>query len=263
MARRTQPPIPAPAHLNQDQMRQAIPKLKRRIEESRAVNLDDLADEIGDDTVHAMENKINATLLDIFGYNTIAYNQYQATNLVCASIVINGRYNNYKRRLPYIKKSVASAIANLDTIIDLFEERLTPHGNDLSGIIHVYEGLALHRDIERAASKLYLDGHYSNAVEAAVKALNNLVRLRTGLEIDGTSLMEKTFSINTPLLKFNDLLSQLDKDEQKGFMYLFSGAVSGLRNPRAHGFINDDPERALEFIAFVSLLAKLLDEAKP
>jgi hypothetical protein len=45
-------------------------------------------------------------------------------------------------------------------------------------------------------------------------------------------------------------------------MNMFSGAVSGLRNPRAHGFIHDDPERALEFIAFVSLLAKLLDEAK-
>jgi len=46
-------------------------------------------------------------------------------------------------------------------------------------------------------------------------------------------------------------------------MMLFSGAVSGLRNPRAHSFIDDDPERALEFIAFVSLLAKLLDKAKP
>ena len=44
-------------------------------------------------------------------------------------------------------------------------------------------------------------------------------------------------------------------------MMMFSGAVAGLRNPRAHSFIEDDPERALEFIAFVSLLAKLLDEA--
>jgi hypothetical protein len=43
---------------------------------------------------------------------------------------------------------------------------------------------------------------------------------------------------------------------------LFSGAVAGLRNPRAHRLIKDDAERALEFIAFVSLLAKLLDEAK-
>jgi hypothetical protein len=44
-------------------------------------------------------------------------------------------------------------------------------------------------------------------------------------------------------------------------MNLFSAAVAGLRNPRAHRFVQDDPERALEFIAFVILLAKLLDEA--
>jgi uncharacterized protein (TIGR02391 family) len=74
--------------------------------------------------------------------------------------------------------------------------------------------------------------------------------------------MEKAFSLNSPVLKFNDLSDESDRNEQKGFMMMFSGSVSGLRHPRAHGFIHDDPERALEFIAFVSLLAKLLDEAK-
>jgi uncharacterized protein (TIGR02391 family) len=128
--------------------------------------------------------------------------------------------------------------------------------------LRAYGGLALHPEIDRAASELYRDGHYANAVEASVKALNLLVRLRSGLDIDGTPLMEKAFSPNNPILKFNDLSDQSDRDEQKGFMMMFSGAVSGLRNPRAHGFIHDDPERALEFIAFVSLLAKLLDGAK-
>ena len=115
--------------------------------------------------------------------------------------------------------------------------------------------------IARAASKLYSDGHYSSAVEASVKALNGLVRLRSGLEFDGTTLMERAFNPSNPILKFNGLADQSDRDEQKGFMNMFSGAVSGLRNPRAHKFINDDPERALEFIAFVSLLAKLLDQS--
>jgi uncharacterized protein (TIGR02391 family) len=73
--------------------------------------------------------------------------------------------------------------------------------------------------------------------------------------------MESVFSPNDPTIKFNTLADQSDKDEQKGFMMMFSGAVAGLRNPRAHKFIHDDPERALEFIAFVSLLAKLVDEA--
>ena len=152
----------------------------------------------------------------------------------------------------------------MSTALEILEEKVG--GGDaptLNRILQAYQGLELHSEIPRAASQLYGDGHYSNAVEAAVKALNGLVRLRSSLDIDGTALMERAFSPNSPLLKFNALANQSDKDEQKGFMQMFAGAVSGLRNPRAHGFLKDNPERALEFIAFVSLLAKLLDEAKP
>ncbi len=74
--------------------------------------------------------------------------------------------------------------------------------------------------------------------------------------------MEHVFSPKNPVLRFNELSDQTDRDEQQGYMMLFSGAVMGLRNPRAHKFIQDDPERALEFIAFISLLAKLLNQAK-
>ena len=73
--------------------------------------------------------------------------------------------------------------------------------------------------------------------------------------------MTTVFAPKNPILRFNNLLDQSDQDEQRGFMMMFSGAVAGLRNPRAHKLIKDDPERALEFIAYVSLLAKLLDGA--
>ena len=88
------------------------------------------------------------------------------------------------------------------------------------------------------------------------------MRQRSGETLDGMALMHKVFSPNAPLLRFNALADSSDKDEQQGFMMMFAGAVAGLRNPRAHKLITDDPERALEFIAFVSLLAKLLDGAE-
>jgi uncharacterized protein (TIGR02391 family) len=128
--------------------------------------------------------------------------------------------------------------------------------------IRAYSNLDLHPEIARAASELYRHGHYANAIEDAVKALNGLVRMRSGEALDGTPLMQKVFSPNAPILRFNQLADQSDRDEQLGFMKMFSGVVVGLRNPRAHKFIKDDPERALEFIAFVSLLAKLVDGAK-
>jgi hypothetical protein len=71
--------------------------------------------------------------------------------------------------------------------------------------------------------------------------------------------MEKAFSPSNPVLKFNDLSDQSDRDEQKGFMMLFYGAVSGLRNPRAHGFIHDARVRVHRLCEFAS---ELLDEAK-
>ena len=96
-----------------------------------------------------------------------------------------------------------------------------------------------------------------------MKALNAFVRLRSGVDDrDGNELMEYVFSVKNPVLAFNDLKNESDRNEQKGFMGMLSGAVSGLRNPRAHRLMKDDPERALEFIAFVSLLAKLVDGAR-
>jgi uncharacterized protein (TIGR02391 family) len=175
----------------------------------------------------------------------------------------SGMDTSIRGNIDVVHDKIGAAISRIETIVELFGEEIGGIGDAAAqtSILRAYEGLELHPEIARAASKLYKDGHYANAVEAAVKALNGLVRLRSELEQDGTSLMERAFNPSHPVLRFNALADQSDRDEQKGFMQLFSGSVSGLRNPRAHRFIKDDPERALEFIAFVSLLAKLLDGA--
>jgi uncharacterized protein (TIGR02391 family) len=76
--------------------------------------------------------------------------------------------------------------------------------------------------------------------------------MRSGEALDGAALMQRVFSPKNPILCFNELNDQTDRDEQQGFMMLFSGAVAGLRNPRAHRLMKDDPERALEFIVSVA-----------
>ena len=52
--------------------------------------------------------------------------------------------------------------------------------------------------------------------------------------LDGSKLMEAVFNPNNPILNFNALADQSDKDEQKDFMMMFWGAVAGLRNPTQH-----------------------------
>jgi uncharacterized protein (TIGR02391 family) len=235
----------------------ALNKLNRRLTELNEVGTPEFKDDISHMS-KLIADKVNATLDDVFGQNTvdadefwIQYSWFQAMT------------TNWEERKKGFVRGRERAIACVRGAIQRLEEKLADADEDASGrALRAYEGLELHSEIARAASDLYRNGHYANAVEASVKALNALVRLRSGLEIDGAFLMEHTFSPNKPILQFNDLSDKSDHDEQKGFMMMFSGAVSGLRNPRAHGFIHDDPERALEFIAFVSLLAKLLDEAK-
>lgn len=244
--------------------RAALPKLKRRLEELNKLDVSGLNNETGAHVLDSYAYKINATLREIFGPSSIEYSEYHVKALRPLFTVRRREVDTSIRgNIQKIRSRVDGAKYKMETIIEIISEQISDAEENLDGlIISAYRGLNLHPEISRAASTLYLDGHYSNAVEESVKALNLLVRLRSRLEQDGTQLMERAFSPSNPVLQFNELENQSDKDEQKGFMQMFSGAVSGLRNPRAHGFIHDDPERALEFIAFVSLLAKLLDGTK-
>lgn len=200
------------------------------------------------------------TPINIFGNDTHEYYQYHSfTNLTYLNMsLVNDRFTITK----IVREKISSAIATLESIKQHFLEELEDSAREGSSskAIKAYQGLKLHPEIEKVASQLFLDGHYAHAIEDSVKALNNLVRLKSGLLDDGVSLMQKAFSLTNPLLKFNPLADKSDEEEQKGFMNWFTGTVSGLRNPRAHKIIKDDPEMALEFIAFISLQAKLLDK---
>ena len=56
------------------------------------------------------------------------------------------------------------------------------------------------------------------------------------------------------------LASDSERDEQRGYMELFAGAVTGIRNPRGHEVdVTDDPGAALDYLGLASLLLRKLD----
>jgi len=263
MPRSQKPPEPREAKLSPEQMEAAIPKIDRRLTDLDAFDVQSVNDR-SDPRISALEKQLDTLLVTIFGADTVEYKRYRyaVTELDTAGLTIGGTPIHEVRG--GLRRGVATAKANLEAIKVGFLEELGDAGRTAAGkTLKAYEGLELHPAIEHAAGRLFRDGHYANAVEDAVKALNALVRLNSGVDDrDGTGLMEYVFSPKAPILKFNALADQSDLDEQRGFMMMFSGAVAGLRNPRAHKIIKDDPESALEFIAFISLLAKLADKAK-
>lgn len=234
-----------------------IKKLRRRLEAIEQIpSLSSTTDLYG--LIDRVVADANSTIDEVFGHKTVDARDFysDASWFSGWSDEWDQIFSRFNTGLNRTKECLKAAIRRL-------EERQEDADEDSSDrTLRAYEGLGLHPEIARAASELYLNGHYANAIEDAVKALNALVRLRGGEDSDGTALMQTTFSPKNPILQFNELSDANDLNEQTGFMMMFSGAVAGLRNPRAHSLIKDNPERALEFIAFVSLLAKLLDGAK-
>jgi uncharacterized protein (TIGR02391 family) len=130
--------------------------------------------------------------------------------------------------------------------------------------IALYDCLITDAGLIAATRGLFANRHYASAIEEAYKYINNAVKERSGLgHLDGSSLMETAFSPGSPHLKLNELRSASQRDEQSGYMRIFAGCMVGIRNPRAHehGHL-DQPEVALELLAFANHLARRVAEAR-
>lgn len=177
------------AELTADDIAPGIDRIRKRISELqllfRVNDLDKL-----DREASSVKKKIDETLSQVFGAETTEYFRYRVDGLYART-----KYMEYgEDPLDYVaehRKYILDGITTLNTAISMLEERLdvldkSPTGRAKRAI----DGLELHAEIERAAGQLYRNGHYANAVEDAVKALNALVRLRSGVEQDGVSLMQ-------------------------------------------------------------------------
>ena len=125
-----------------------------------------------------------------------------------------------------------------------------------------YDGL-LHPVIRDIAMTHLESGNYRNAILDAVTGLFDMLRARTRLDLDGDNLCNAAFSPHRPILIFSNLEGESGHNDQRGFMDLFKGVYRGVRNPKAHSLAHDLNEtKAGQYLVFLSLLARRLDEAK-
>jgi uncharacterized protein (TIGR02391 family) len=123
------------------------------------------------------------------------------------------------------------------------------------------EPYTFHPAIEACAGDLFRDGHYKAAALESYICVIEAVRNKSGLPADGDDLMNQAFGSErrTPRIQVNELKTDAERDEQRGFMYLFKGIV-GLRNSKAHSNrLFNDPSRAHEYLALSSLLLRILE----
>ena len=121
----------------------------------------------------------------------------------------------------------------------------------------------IHPAVAEVSKDRMEDGYYADAVEAACKKLNSTVRdivkAKTGEESDGAALMQKAFSPANPIIRLAPDTTVSGQDTQKGYLQIFAGVMTGIRNPKAHENETISKEDALRKLVMISLLMYKID----
>ena len=126
----------------------------------------------------------------------------------------------------------------------------------------------IHPLIQKSSKKLFEDGHFANAAEDAfieindrTKRLFSIVKPNDPVP-DGEAAMTTVFSSNNPLVEFCDRSTTTGQNKQKGFMQMLAGAMSALRNPKAHSNTERlSAEESYRRLATASMLMYAIDDA--
>ena len=119
-----------------------------------------------------------------------------------------------------------------------------------------------HSEIFKYCKAELLEENYFHAVLEAIKGIANRIRELSGLTSDGAELVNKAFSVKAPILAINNLSTETEQSEQKGFGNILVGIFGAIRNPTAHSPKISWPmteQDALDIFAMVSFIHRKLD----
>lgn len=123
---------------------------------------------------------------------------------------------------------------------------------------------SIHPIISKVARERFKTPHFADAVEAAFKELNDVVKKEylkiANEELDGAKLMRTALAHTNPKIKLSENTTESEKNIQEGYMNLFAGAMIGIRNPKAHSNVEIDEQDAWEKIILASHLMKIWDK---
>ena len=129
-------------------------------------------------------------------------------------------------------------------------------------IEHPFDHRNIHPSLPKSVRKLFDDGHYAQSTFEAFKFVDREVARLAECSESGFKLMMKAFAETSPMLKLTLCNTNSEKDEQKGFQFLFAGSILAIRNPRGHEHsVNDSPDECLDYLALASTLLRRIETA--
>lgn len=132
-----------------------------------------------------------------------------------------------------------------------------------------YFGQYIHPIIKELVFVKYNSKQYADAVESAFKEINSRLKkiyrkhysspqLK---EPDGKNLIEYIFALEQNRLKFENISTESGENIQKGYIQIFSGAITAIRNPKAHENLTLTKDSAIKRLILASLLMDKIDDA--
>ena len=122
-----------------------------------------------------------------------------------------------------------------------------------------------HHRVLRCCTEELLARDYFHAVHEAAKSLTDRISEETGLSLDGTPLIERAFSSQSPAVIISALRTASEKNEYRGIKDMFLGVNFAVRNVTAHELRikwDIDEGKALNMLVIISALHKILDDCQ-
>jgi uncharacterized protein (TIGR02391 family) len=127
---------------------------------------------------------------------------------------------------------------------------------------HPFEQRNIHPSLPPDVRRLFDNGHYAQSTFEAFKFLDKEIHRHSGLGETGFRLMMQALAESSPLVKLTPLSNASERDEQKGFQFVFAGSALAIRNPRGHEYsVKDDPDTCLDHLSLASMLLRRVAEA--
>ena len=132
----------------------------------------------------------------------------------------------------------------------------------LDSVDHPFDVRNVHPSLPRHVRELFDDGYYSQATFEAFKYVDRQVARIAASSLTGYKLMMAAFNDQAPPIRLSPLSTDSEKNEQRGFQFIFAGSVMAIRNPRGHDYkIRDNIDDCLDHLSLVSLLLRRIEKA--
>lgn len=122
----------------------------------------------------------------------------------------------------------------------------------------------IHPEVMKYCQAELMQDNYFHAVFEASKGLAQRIRNESGVDADGAKLVDQVFSVKNPVIAFNDLRTEIEKNDHVGFATLLKGCFGAVRNHAAHQpkILWEGEDDAADYFTLISLLHRKLDGSR-